>query len=72
MALGCKNHLFAGSEGGAARWAVVASLLKSAALNDVEPYAYFNDVLERMANSHPLDRIDDLIPWNWKLSDDAK
>src|SRR5262249_13150149 len=40
MALGRKNHLFAGSDGGAARWAVVASLLTTAKLNGVEPFAY--------------------------------
>jgi hypothetical protein len=39
IALGRKNHLFAGSDGGAARWAVVASLLATAKLNDVEPFA---------------------------------
>lgn len=33
-----KNHLFAGSDGGAERWAVVASLLATAKLNGVEPF----------------------------------
>ncbi len=32
IALGRKNHLFAGSDGGASRWAVVASLLATAKL----------------------------------------
>ncbi len=40
VTLGRKNHLFAGSDGGADRWAIVASLLATAKLNDVEPYAY--------------------------------
>lgn len=65
IALGRKNHLFAGSDGGAARWATVASLLATAKLNDVEPFAYFKDVLERMSNGHPMSRLDDLLPWNW-------
>lgn len=65
IALGRKNHLFAGSDGGAARWAVVASLLATAKLNDVEPFAYLKDVLERMSNGHPMSRLDDLLPWNW-------
>jgi len=68
VTLGRKNHLFAGSDGGADRWAIVASLLATAKLNDVEPYAYLKDVLERMTNGHPADRIDDLLPWNWKDS----
>jgi hypothetical protein len=45
ITLGRKNHLFAGSDGSAARWAIVASLLATAKLNDVEPFAYLNDVL---------------------------
>jgi transposase len=65
IALGRKNHLFAGSDGGAERWAVVASLVATAKLNDVEPFAYLRDVLERMSNGHPISRLDELLPWNW-------
>lgn len=65
IALGRKNHLFAGSDGGAQRWAIVASLLASANLNDVEPFAYLRDVLECLSNGHPMSRLDDLLPWNW-------
>jgi transposase len=71
IALGRKNHLFAGSDGGAARWAVVASLLATAKLNAVEPFAYLRDVLERMSNGHPMSRLDDLLPWNWTPSNTA-
>ena len=66
IALGRKNHLFAGSDGGAARWAVVASLLATAKLNNVEPFAYLKDVLERLSDGHPMSRLDDLLPWNWE------
>jgi len=65
IALGRKNHLFAGSDGGADRWAIVCSLITTAKLNDREPYAYLKDVLERMTNGHPASRIDELLPWNW-------
>jgi transposase len=65
IALGRKNHLFAGSDGGATRWAAVASLIATAKLNNVEPFAYLRDVLERMSNGHPMSRLDDLLPWNW-------
>jgi transposase len=68
VALGRKNHLFAGSDGGADRWAIVASLLATAKLNDVEPYTYLKDVLERMTNGHSMSQIDDLLPWNWTPS----
>jgi transposase len=68
IALGRKNHLFAGSDGGAARWAVVASLLATAKLNNVEPFAYLKDVLERMSNGHPMTKLGELLPWNWTPS----
>ena len=65
VALGRKNHLFAGSDGGAERWATVCSLIASAKLNDVEPFAYLRDILERMTDGHPMSRLDELLPWNW-------
>jgi transposase len=71
IALGRKNHLFAGSDGGAVRWAVVASLLATAKLKDVEPFAYLKNVLERMSNGHPMSGLDDLLPWNWLPSSAA-
>jgi hypothetical protein len=66
ITLGRKNHLFAGSDGGADRWAIVCSLITTAKLNDVEPLAYLNDVLERMSAGHPMSRLDELLPWNWR------
>lgn len=72
IALGRKNHLFAGSDGGAETWAIVASLIQSARLNDVDPFAYLKHVLERMVQGHTIDRIDELLPWNVaKTSDQA-
>jgi transposase len=65
IALGRKNHLFAGSDGGATRWAIVASLIATAKLNDVEPFAYLKDILERLSDGHPMSRLDDLLRWNW-------
>ncbi len=59
------GRLFAGSDGGAARWAIVASLLATAKPNDVEPFAYLKQVLERMSNGHPMSRLDELLPRNW-------
>lgn len=66
VTLGRKNHLFAGSDGGAERWATVCSLITTAKLNNVEPFAYLKDVLERMSGGHPMSRLDELLPWNWR------
>ena len=49
---------------GRVRWAVVASLLATAKLNDVEPFSYLRDVLESLSDGHPMSRLDDLLPWN--------
>ena len=68
VALGRKNHLFAGSDGGAQRWATVCSLITTAKLNDVEPFAYLTDVLERMSSGYPATLLDELLPWNWHPS----
>lgn len=72
MALGRKNHLFAGSDGGGARWATVCTLIETCKLNGVEPYAYLNDVLTRMVGGHPINRIDELLPWAWKAANHVK
>lgn len=66
VALGRKNHLFAGSDQGGKRWATVCSLVETAKLNQVEPYAYIADVLQRMVDGHPANGLDELLPWNWK------
>ncbi len=72
VALGRKNHLFAGSDGGGGRWAIVCSLTETAKLNDVEPYAYLADVLQRMLDGHPVSRLDELLPWAWKAANPVK
>ena len=43
LALNRKNSLFAGSDGGGEHWAVIASLIETCKLNDVEPQAYLAD-----------------------------
>src|SRR5260370_34492846 len=64
FALGRKSWLFAVSERGADRAAVMATLIMTAKLNDVDPLAWLADVLARIA-THPAHRLDELLPWNW-------
>jgi hypothetical protein len=61
----------AGSDGEPERWAVVASPLATAKLNDVEPFTCLKDVLERLSSGHPMGALDDLLPWNWAPSSAA-
>ncbi len=69
ITLGRKNHLFAGSQGGAERWAIITSLITTAKLNHVEPYTYLKEVINRLSKGHPMSQIDNLLPWNWKTQD---
>ena len=63
IALNRKNALFAGSDGGGEHWGVIASLIETCKLNNVDPQAYLTDVITRIVNNHPSSRIDELLPW---------
>jgi transposase len=64
LALGRKSWLFAGSERGAERAAVMYTLIQTAKLNEIDPQAWLADVLSRMAET-PQTRLSELLPWNW-------
>lgn len=63
LALTRKNALFAGHDRGAEGWAMIASLLETCKLNDVDPLAWTTDVLTKLVNRWPASRIDELMPW---------
>jgi len=63
VALGRKNFLFAGSDGGGESAAAIYSLLGTAKLNGIDPESYLRNVLSRIA-SYPINRIEELLPWN--------
>ena len=68
IALGRKSWLFAGSDRGGQRAAVMYSLIVSAKMNNIDPQAWLANVLARIA-SHPASRLDELLPWNWRAAD---
>jgi transposase len=65
IALGRKSWLFAGSDRGGERAAVMYTLIQTAKLTDVDPQAWLADVLTRI-NDHNIQRLDQLLPWNWR------
>jgi hypothetical protein len=70
VAIGRKNYLFAGSDGGR-RAAAMYSLIESAKLSGLNPQLYITDVLARIAD-HPARQIAELLPWHWKPADLAR
>jgi len=70
IALGRKAWLFAGSDRGGHRATLMYTLIVTAKMNDVDPQAWLADVLARIAE-HPSQRLDELLPWNWKKTQAA-
>jgi hypothetical protein len=65
IALNRKNALFAGHDAGGENWGMIASLIETAKLNSVEPFAYLRGTLEAIARGHRQSKIDELLPWNY-------
>lgn len=61
--LNAKNALFAGCDEGAENWAMLASLIETAKLNDVNAEHWLADVLEKLVNGWPAAKLDELLPW---------
>jgi transposase len=65
LALGRKSWLFAGSERGAERAALMYTLIQTAKLNNVDPQAWLADVLARIADT-PQTKLAEILPWKWR------
>jgi transposase len=64
IALGRKNWMFCWTEVGAECVGILQSLLATCRLQQVDPYTYFVDVLQRV-DSHPAAEVDKLTPRLW-------
>lgn len=64
VAIGRKNWMFAGSEGGGQAMAIAFTLIETAKLNDVDPQAWLTWVLNQIAD-HKITRLDELLPWRY-------
>lgn len=70
IALGRKNYLFAGSDAGGERAAVIYSLLGSAQMNGLNPVHYLQTLIA-CVGSHPINKVHELLPWNFQCSYNA-
>ena len=70
VAIGRKNWLFAGSKIGGERAAAIYTVIETCKMNRVEPQAYIADVIAKIAADWPASRWDELMPWNWKASEE--
>ena len=64
MALGGKNHIFVGSQGGGKAAAIAYTLIETAKLNGVDPQAWLTWVLARISD-HKITRLEELLPWRY-------
>ncbi|SCC65021.1 Transposase [Chitinophaga costaii] len=68
VAIGRKNFLFCGSHDAAKRTALLYSLLVTCKLNEVNPYEWLKDMLSYNLQEYPINKIESLLPHNWKLN----
>ena len=71
IALGRKSWLFAGSDRGGERAALMLTLIQTAKLNGVDPQAWLADMLARIAD-HAIHRLDELLPWSWAAEKEGR
>jgi transposase len=69
IALGRRNALFAGSARGAEAWAILASIINTAKLHELDPQTYLADVLEKIVSGQTkVNSLHELLPWTWKAA----
>ena len=68
LVLGRRNWTFAGSDRGAENAATIMTIIETAKANDLNPQTYIADLLIRLPD-HKINRLDELLPWNWKTTD---
>jgi transposase len=66
------RHHDVASDGGGEHWAIIASLIETCKLNNVEPHSYLTDVITKIINGHPNRRIDELLPWAYSAAEPLK
>jgi transposase len=68
FAVGRRAWLFADTPAGANASAIHYSLIETAKIHELEPYAYLNAVFKALPYADTVEKIEDLLPWNFKNS----
>ncbi len=71
IGVGRRNWLFAGSDTGGETLARAMTVIETAKMNGLDPQAYLADVLDRI-HDHMVNRLAELLPWNWKPADQKR
>jgi len=70
-AMGRRNWLFAGSDEGGERTAIILTVLETADRQGLDIRAYLHDVLVQISGGFKLDRLEELLPENWSAAQPA-
>ena len=62
--IGRKNWLFSGTPKGAEASALLYSLIETAKMNKLEPYAYLRHIFDKLPLASSLEDYEALLPWN--------
>ena len=68
LAIGRRNWLFIGGDGGMPAASVLLSMVASAKRHGLNPWLYLRDVLTRLSARPPDSDVSDLLPDRWQLS----
>jgi len=66
--IGRKAWLFSDTPKGAQASAVHYSLIETAKANNVDPYTYLVEVLKKIPYADTVEKLEELLPWNFKAS----
>lgn len=71
--IGRKNWLFADTVAGAKATAVISSVVRSAVMNDIDPYKYLMAILQKLPDAKSESDFAQMLPWVVKqeLADEA-
>lgn len=64
IAVGRNNWMFVGSDRGGKTRAILRSFVGSCELVNIDPFAWFQDVLSRIGK-HSIQKLDELLPHRW-------